>query len=189
TEAPADQPATPAEAPADEPAAPAADPSSPDASRVPATPPKVEPDSTPATPSGPAPSAESDEYYELFSVLVDTLDQIERNYVKPISRRELIEAAINGALSKLDPYSNYIAPEEVARFRTSVESQFGGIGIQITVDDGKLKVLSPLVGSPAYRAGVQSGDEIVDIEGEPTGDLTLDQAVQKLTGEVATKVP
>jgi len=182
-------PSAPADAPAqpEAPEAPAADPSTPDdgddapgEATVPATPPAAE--------TSPAAAAQSDEYYELFSVLVDTLDQIERNYVKPISRRELIEAAINGALSKLDPYSNYIAPEEVARFRTSVESQFGGIGIQITVDDGKLKVLSPLVGSPAYRAGVQSGDTIAEIEGLPTGDMTLEEAVRKLKGEVGTTV-
>jgi carboxyl-terminal processing protease len=183
TEPPAapEQPAAPAEQPA-------AGDESPDAARVPAKPPAIETDSSTAPTTSPAAATQSDEYYELFSVLVDTLDQIERNYVKPISRRELIEAAINGALSKLDPYSNYIAPEEVARFRTSVESQFGGIGIQITVDDGKLKVLSPLVGSPAYRAGVQSGDTISEIEGLPTGDMTLEEAVRKLKGEVGTTV-
>lgn len=183
----AEQPATPEQptAPAEQPAA---GEESPDAARVPAKPPAIETDTSAEPASSPAAAAESDEYYELFSVLVDTLDQIERNYVKPISRRELIEAAINGALSKLDPYSNYIAPEEVARFRTSVESQFGGIGIQITVDEGKLKVLSPLVGSPAYRAGVQSGDTISEIEGLPTGDMTLEEAVRKLKGEVGTTV-
>ena len=175
-------------APAEQPAPPAAGEETPDAARVPAKPPVIETDSAAEPTTSPAAATQSDEYYELFSVLVDTLDQIERNYVKPISRRELIEAAINGALSKLDPYSNYIAPEEVARFRTSVESQFGGIGIQITVDDGKLKVLSPLVGSPAYRAGVQSGDTIAEIEGLPTGDMTLEEAVRKLKGEVGTTV-
>lgn len=187
----AEQPAAPSEqpaAPAEPPAPPAAGEETPDAARVPAKPPAIETDSSTEPATSPAAAAESDQYYELFSVLVDTLDQIERNYVKPISRRELIEAAINGALSKLDPYSNYIAPEEVARFRTSVESQFGGIGIQITVDDGKLKVLSPLVGSPAYRAGVQSGDTISEIEGLPTGDMTLEEAVRKLKGEVGTTV-
>lgn len=186
-----DQPAAPGEqpaAPAEPPAPPAAGEETPDAARVPAKPPAIETDSAAEPTTSPAAATQSDEYYELFSVLVDTLDQIERNYVKPISRRELIEAAINGALSKLDPYSNYIAPEEVARFRTSVESQFGGIGIQITVDDGKLKVLSPLVGSPAYRAGVQSGDTISEIEGLPTGDMTLEEAVRKLKGEVGTTV-
>ena len=76
----------------------------------------------------------SDEDYELYQVFADTLDQVERNYVKNVGRRELMEAAIHGVLSKLDPYSNYISPEEISRFKTSVESQFGGIGIQIGMD-------------------------------------------------------
>ena len=77
------------------------------------------------------PSPTKDEYYEMYKVLVDTMDQVDRNYVKEIDRRELIEAAIKGVLSKLDPYSAYIGPEGVERLPRSVESEFGGIGIQI----------------------------------------------------------
>lgn len=129
-----------------------------------------------------------DEYYEILSLLVDTIDQVERNYVQKLSRRELVEAAIQGILHKLDPYSNYIAPEDITRFRTSVEAEFGGIGIQVTIEDGVLKVLSPLVGSPAYRAGIQAGDRIVAIEDETTDGLGMDDAVKKLKGEVGTDV-
>ncbi len=128
------------------------------------------------------------EYFDLYMSLADTLDQVERNYVKPIDRRELMEAAIKGMLSKLDPYSNYISPEEISSFRTSVESQFGGVGIQIAIEAGQLKVISPLTGTPAYRAGVQSGDKIVKIEGESTKNLGLDDAVRKLKGEIGTMV-
>jgi carboxyl-terminal processing protease len=67
--------------------------------------------------------------YELYQIFADTLDQVERNYVKDVSRRELMEAAIQGVLNKLDPYSNYISPDEISRFKSTVESQFGGIGI------------------------------------------------------------
>ena len=109
-----------------------------------------------------------DDDYELYQILADTIDQVERNYVKDVNRRELIEAAIHGVLSKLDPYSNYISPDEISRFRTSVESEFGGIGIQIGVEDGQLKVLSPLVGTPAYRAGLVAGDAILEIDGKST---------------------
>lgn len=130
----------------------------------------------------------ADEYYEILSLLVDTIDQVERNYVQKLSRRELVEAAIQGILHKLDPYSNYIAPEDISRFRTSVDSQFGGIGIQVTIEDGALKVLSPIVGSPAYRAGMQAGDRIVEIEGETTDGMSMDDAVKKLKGEVDTQV-
>lgn len=126
--------------------------------------------------------------YELYKLLVDTMDQVERNYVKEIDRRELIEAAIQGVLGKLDPYSAYIGPDELGRFRSSVESQFGGIGIQVTVEEGQLKVLSPLVGTPAYRAGIVAGDRIVEIDGKPTAGVTIEEAVKRLKGEEGTQV-
>lgn len=129
-----------------------------------------------------------EDYYELHKLLVDTLDQVERNYVKDVSRRQLIEAAIQGILSELDPYSSYIPPEQMRRFRTSVESKFGGIGIQISVDGGQLKVLSPLVGTPAYRAGITAGDRIIEIDGEETKDISIDEAVRRLKGEEGTSV-
>jgi carboxyl-terminal processing protease len=131
---------------------------------------------------------QDDDYYEFYRTLADTIDQVERNYVKPVDRRELMEAAIRGVLQKLDPYSGYIDREEMQGFRTSVESQFGGIGIQITAEFGGLTVSSPLVGSPAYKAGVQSGDRIVRIEGESTRGLSISDAVKKLKGEVGTSV-
>lgn len=131
-------------------------------------------------------ASESD--YELYKIFADTLDQIERNYVKDISRRELMEAAIKGALEKLDPYSNYINPDEISRFRTSVEHQFGGIGIQIGMEDGQLKVISPLLGTPAYRAGLESGDVILEIDGKSTEGIQIDEAVKLLKGEPDTKV-
>ncbi len=130
----------------------------------------------------------ADDDYELYRSLADTLDQVERNYVKPVDHRELMEAAIKGIVSKLDPYSSYIPPTELSNFRTSVESQFGGIGIQITMDEGQLKVTSPLVGTPAYRAGVQAGDRILKINGESTHGLSLDDAVGRLKGDAGTSV-
>jgi len=129
-----------------------------------------------------------EEYYELYKSFADTLDQIERNYVKDISRRELMEAAIRGMITKLDPYSNYISPDELGGFKTAVDSEFGGIGIQITIEAGQLKVLSPLIDTPAYRAGILAGDRITKIEGKSTEGLSIDDAVRKLKGEVGTKV-
>jgi len=129
-----------------------------------------------------------DDYYELFKVLVDTMDQVERNYVKEVDRRELMEAAIDGLLEKLDPYSDYISPEELSQFRTSVEAEFGGIGIQVSAEGGKLTVVSPLVGTPAYRAGVLAGDRIVEIDGETTEGISIDEAVRRLKGKPGTQV-
>ena len=140
-----------------------------------------------AAPAEKAPPPKQD-YYELYRLLVDTVDHVERSYVKEIDHRELIEAAIDGMLHRLDPYSTYIKPEEIDRFRTSVESEFGGIGIQISMDDGKLTVISPLVGTPAYRAGVLAGDRIVEIDGKSTEDISLDEAIRRLKGKTGTKV-
>ncbi len=131
-----------------------------------------------------------DDYYELYKVLVDTIDQVERNYVEDIDRRELVDAAIAGILEKLDPYSRYISgQDEVTRFRSSVESEFGGIGIQLAVPHpGRLMVLSPLVGTPAYRAGLLAGDRIVEIDGESTEGFRIDDAIRRLKGKERTDV-
>lgn len=130
----------------------------------------------------------NDEYYELFEVFADSLDQIERNYVKEISRRELVEAAIRGMIKELDQHSSFINRQQVDRFRTSVENKFGGIGIHVAIQNGWLTVVSPLVGSPAYKAGLIGGDQIIEIEGKPSKGITLTEAVGKLKGEVGTDV-
>ena len=131
---------------------------------------------------------EDEELYELYKMFVDTVDQVERNYVKKITRREIMEAAIEGIITKLDPHSSYINPDELKGFKSTVESEFGGIGIQISMERGQLKILSPLVGKPAYRAGLQAGDRITKIEGVSTEGMSIDEAVKKLKGEIGTGV-
>lgn len=126
--------------------------------------------------------------YELQKLLVDTLDQVQRNYVKTVTRRELVEAAIKGVLEKLDPYSSYIPPDELNNFRSSVENEFGGIGIKVSVEGGQLRVISPLTGTPAYRAGLIAGDRILEIDGKSTAGITLEEAVKKLKGQPGTSV-
>jgi len=138
--------------------------------------------------AAPAVKQQEEDLYELQRLLVDTLDQVQRNYVREVSRRKLVEAAIKGILNELDPYSNYIGPEEIDQFRTVVESEFGGIGIQITVENGQLRVLSPLVGTPAYRAGMIAGDRILEIDGKSTEHLRIDEAVRRLKGKEGTQV-
>ena len=139
-------------------------------------------------PPKPVEELTEEEYYELLRLLADTLDQVERNYVKEVSRRELVEAAIEGVISKLDQYSNYIPPEDLDRFRSGVENEFGGIGIQVAIQNGWLTITSPIVGTPAYRAGLLAGDVIIKIEGVSTKGITLDEAVKKLKGKVGTEV-
>lgn len=129
-----------------------------------------------------------DEYYELFRTLVDVMSQVENNYVQKVDRRELMEAAIQGVLSKLDPYSNYIPPSEIARFRQDIEATFAGVGIQVGERHGMLMVISPIVGSPAYRAGVRAGDLIVEVAGKTAADMSVDQAMDLLQGAPGSEV-
>jgi len=131
---------------------------------------------------------DSEEYYELYRLLVDSVDQIERNYVEEVDRRELVEAAIEGMINRLDPYSDYISPEELDKFQSSVLSQFGGIGIQVSDKGEWIKVISPIVGSPAYRAGVLAGDEILAIDGESAEGIDIDEAVRRMKGKIGTEV-
>lgn len=128
-------------------------------------------------------------YYELMKIFVDTFEQIDRNYVKEVDRRELIEAAMRGMIAKLDPYSSYIDPEELTRFNSEVEQEFGGIGIQVTID-GKtrqLMVMTPLPGTPAYKAGIRAGDRVLEIDGKPTIEFPegreMDTAVKMMRGK------
>ena len=133
-------------------------------------------------------SAQEDDYYELLKLFVDTLDQVERNHVKGVSRRELIEAAIAGMLAKLDEHTNYIKPNDFERFRAGVESEFPGVGVRLSLDQGRLLIVSALPESPAYRAGLGAGDVITHIGEEPTEKLTLDDAVKRLKGMAGTQV-
>lgn len=125
---------------------------------------------------------------ELYRLFVDALENVDRSYVKEIDRRQLVEAAINGMLDSLDPYSNFIGPQDFQQFNRSTVGKFGGIGVQISLRDGSLKVVSPLVGTPAYEAGILAGDLIEKINGQPTKGLALDQVVDLLTGPAGTEV-
>jgi len=136
------------------------------------------------------PPSKEEEYYELMRILADTFEQIERNYVKEVDRRALVESAVRGMLDELDPYSNYISPDDLSRFNVVVEQEFGGIGIQVGIDPQtrRLTVISPLPGTPAYKAGVRSGDTVMEIEGKSTEGVTLDQAVKLLKGKAGEAV-
>ncbi|MFI4874819.1 MAG: S41 family peptidase [Blastopirellula sp. JB062] len=139
-------------------------------------------DQPPSTPTSPYADID-DEYVELIQMFADALDQVDRNYVEKLDRRKLIEAAIRGVSTELDPHSPYIPQEKLARFRTSLDQQFGGIGIQIDARNGQLIVASPLVGGPAYEAGLGAGDRILEIDGESTKGMTIDDAIARLKGE------
>lgn len=132
--------------------------------------------------------------YALMKVFVDTFEQVERNYVKEVDRRELIEAAIRGMVSKLDRHSSYISPDDFTQFNKQVDQEFGGIGIQVQFDNDerKLMVISPLPGTPAYKAGILAGDEIVEIEDKAVKEFPegqeLQSAIDLLTGKPGVAV-
>lgn len=138
--------------------------------------------------------AKPDEYYALMKVLVDSFEQIDRNYVKDVDRREIVEAAVRGMLSKLDPYSDYISPEDLAKFTEAVEQEFGGVGIQVHFDKEhrNIEVMTPFPGSPAYKAGIRAGDRLVEIGGKPVADFPegreIETAVELLKGEPGIEV-
>ncbi|QDT89796.1 S41 family peptidase [Gimesia algae] len=131
-----------------------------------------------------------DDYYQMMKLFADTYEQIERNYVKDIDRRILVEAAIRGMVQELDQYSNYISPKDLSRFNQVVEQEFGGIGIQVHIDEnnGRLTVMTPLPGTPAYKAGIRAGDVIDSIEGKTTKGFTLTEAIKILKGRAGESV-
>jgi len=128
------------------------------------------------------------ELYTYLDLFNDALAKIEGAYVEEVDPREVMYGAIRGMLSTLDPYSVFLDEEAFNDFQVTTEGEFGGLGIQITVRDGILTVVSPIEGTPAYDLGIKSGDRIVRIEGEPTRGITADEAVRKLRGEPGTKV-
>jgi carboxyl-terminal processing protease len=131
-----------------------------------------------------------DEMMELYGLFVDAVEKVEVNYVRPVSRRELLESALEGMLQNLDPHSTFINVGEWMQFRRQIEGKFGGIGIQVGVDpeSGRLRVIAPMVGTPAYEAGVLAGDQIVEIDGQPAEGMSPDKAVEVLTGRPGTEV-
>lgn len=142
-------------------------------------------------PSFPVPvlaDPELEEELRLQLLLIDTIDKVERSYVKPITRRELIEAAIEGIVRKLDPYSNYIPPDDISEFETVIENRFAGVGLRVTKDSKYLKVMSPLPNSPAWEAGILPGDEIIAVDGTSTENLAIDEAARLMRGEEGTQV-
>ena len=131
-----------------------------------------------------------DEMMEMYGLFVDAVEQVETNYVRPVSRRELLESALNGMLHNLDPHSSFINTSEWKQFRRQIEGRFGGIGIQVGFDPdfSRLKVMAPMVGTPAYDAGILAGDIILEIDGQTTEGMTIEKAIEVLQGGPGTPV-
>ncbi|HEV7222489.1 MAG TPA: S41 family peptidase [Pirellulales bacterium] len=125
-------------------------------------------------------------YGRMTDTIVRVMEQIDRNYIEEVNDRELFEGALNGIVGQLDdPYSAYEPPQQATEFRQHLDQKFGGIGIHVTFDEQKqrLTVVSPMIGTPAYEAGVLAGDTILEIDGESTAGLKTEDALHLLRGE------
>jgi carboxyl-terminal processing protease len=120
--------------------------------------------------------------------LTDVFDRIKVDYVEPVDEKKLISDAIGGMVSGLDPHSQYFDKKSYKEFREGTSGRFVGVGIEIGMEDGLVKIVSPIEGSPAFRAGLKSGDLITRIDETQVKGLTMDQAVKKMRGEPGTKV-
>ncbi len=133
-------------------------------------------------------SAKTQETYKYLEEFSNVLSIVEQNYVEEVDTKEVIQGAIKGMLTTLDPHSSYMKPDEFKELKVETEGSFHGIGIEITLRDNVLTVVSPIEGTPAFKKGLKAGDKIIMIEGELTKDMTLTEAVKKLRGPKGTKV-
>ncbi len=128
------------------------------------------------------------ESYEELKTFSEVLTQVQKNYVDETKVKDLVQGAIRGMLSTLDPHSAYMTPEMYKEMQVETKGEFGGVGIQIGVKENRLAVIAPIEGTPAFRAGIKAGDFITKVNDESTKDLTLMDAVQKMRGPKGTKV-
>ncbi|MBM9596196.1 S41 family peptidase [Roseitranquillus sediminis] len=126
--------------------------------------------------------------YEQLDLFGDIFERVRIQYVESVDEKELIEAAINGMLTSLDPHSGYLSAEDAADMRVQTRGEFGGLGIEVTQEEGFVKVVSPIDGTPADEAGIEAGDFITHVDGESVLGLTLDEAVDLMRGPVGSEI-
>lgn len=126
--------------------------------------------------------------YELLNLFGEVMERTKMSYVEDVSDKQLIEAAINGMLTSLDPHSSYLNVDDYKYMTEQTKGKFGGLGIEITMDNGVVKIVSPIDDTPAAKAGLKAGDYITDINGETVIGQTLNDVVNKLRGKVGSRV-
>ncbi len=126
--------------------------------------------------------------YELLNLFGDVMEKTKTSYVEEVTDKKLIESAINGMLSSLDPHSSYLDAKSFRYMTEQTKGKFGGLGIEVTMEGGLVKVVSPIDGNPAQKAGIKPGDYISAIDGQQVMGMTLDEAVNKMRGKLGTKV-
>ena len=130
----------------------------------------------------------SSNVYEQLDLFGDIFERIRAQYVEEVETDTLIEAAINGMLTSLDPHSSYLSPEDAENMQVQTRGEFGGLGIEVTQEDGFVKVVSPMDGTPADQAGIEAGDFITHVDGESVLGLTLNDAVDLMRGPVGSEI-
>ncbi len=126
--------------------------------------------------------------YELLNIFGEVMERTKSTYVEEVSDKKLIEASLNGMLTSLDPHSSYLNEQDYKYMNEQTSGKFGGLGIEITMENGIVKIISPIDDTPAAKAGLLAGDYITDIDDETVVGLTLNEVVSKLRGKVGTKV-
>ena len=133
-------------------------------------------------------AAHDSSVYEQLDLFGDIFERIRAQYVEPVETDKLVEAAINGMLTSLDPHSSYLSAKDFEDMQVQTKGEFGGLGIEVTQEEGFVKVISPMDGTPAADAGIQAGDYITHVNGESISGLMLDQAVDLMRGPVGSEI-
>ena len=131
-------------------------------------------------------SSDRSETYQYLNLFGDVLERVRSDYVDEVTDKDLIENAINGMLTSLDPHSSYMNAKAFRDMQVDTRGEFGGLGIEVTMENGLVKVVTPIDDTPASKAGLQPGDLIIALDGEPVMGLTLAEAVEKMRGKVGT---
>ncbi|MFI3221281.1 MAG: S41 family peptidase, partial [Methylococcales bacterium] len=137
----------------------------------------------------PAPVAATETLpYEDLRTFTEIFGRIKKDYVEPVSDKKLLEDAVKGMLSGLDPHSAYLDPEEYQELKEGTSGQFGGLGIEVTMENGFIKVVSPIDDTPAQKAGIKAGDLIIKLDDKPVKGMTLAEAVKHMRGAAGSKI-
>ena len=118
----------------------------------------------------------------------EIFDRIRSAYVEPVDDATLLQYAIDGMLSNLDPHSDYLLPEDFSELQEHTTGKFGGLGIEVGIEEGLIKVVSPIDDTPAEKAGIKSGDFIVSLDGKPVREMSLNDAIEQMRGEPGTDI-
>ena len=135
-----------------------------------------------------AKSEDDKEVYKHLNLFGEAFEKIKNNYVEKVSSKELVEAAIEGMLSSLDPHSTFLNTDELKELKVQTKGEFGGLGIEVTLENGFVKVISPIDDTPASRAGILAGDLITHLDDEPVLGMTLSEAVSIMRGKAGSKI-